>query len=105
MAWLFSFISLLYLSIAFYIRMSTMSKADYEQERSYSSSGEEKASVTYASHVEDAAHAELPSLRREYLLMRHKTLDLNPLPCADPADPLNWPAWKVTTISLPRFLD
>lgn len=31
----------------------------------------------------------------KYLLERHKTLDLLPLPSADPADTLNWPAWKV----------
>jgi hypothetical protein len=84
-----------------------MGKVDYEEDRSHSSSGEEKASVSYASHVEDAAHPELspsPS-HREYLLMTHKTLDLNPLPSADPADPLNWPAWKVRYSSLLRLLD
>ena len=32
---------------------------------------------------------------REFLLSRHKTVDLNPLPIMDPADPLNWPSWKV----------
>jgi hypothetical protein len=32
---------------------------------------------------------------REFLLWRHKTVDLNPLPTMDPADPLNWPSWKV----------
>jgi hypothetical protein len=32
---------------------------------------------------------------REFLLSRHKTVDLNPLPTMDPADPLNWPSWKV----------
>ena len=32
---------------------------------------------------------------RDYLMARHGTTDLNPLPTMDPADPLNWPSWKV----------
>lgn len=31
----------------------------------------------------------------EYLLNRHGTLELNPVPSAHHADPYNWPAWKV----------
>jgi hypothetical protein len=31
-----------------------------------------------------------------YLVERHGTTDLNPLPSQDPSDPLNWPAWKVS---------
>ncbi|KAL2813958.1 major facilitator superfamily domain-containing protein [Aspergillus granulosus] len=31
---------------------------------------------------------------REYLLNRHGTLDLDPLPSADDDDPYNWPTWK-----------
>ncbi|ETS86270.1 hypothetical protein PFICI_00098 [Pestalotiopsis fici W106-1] len=31
---------------------------------------------------------------RDYLLSRHKTLELHPFPSRDPADPLNWPDWK-----------
>lgn len=30
-----------------------------------------------------------------YIRSRHGTLDLDPLPSMDPADPLNWPLWKV----------
>ncbi len=48
-------------------------------------------------HVEDGV-SEGPSLsaeHREYLLARHGTLDLHPLPSTDPSDPLNWPWWKV----------
>lgn len=32
--------------------------------------------------------------RRDYLLQRHGTLELEPLPSGDPADPYNWPQWK-----------
>jgi hypothetical protein len=45
-------------------------------------------------HVED-----LSPEHREYLLQRHGTLDLEPLPSSDPADPYNWPAWKVRCFS------
>ncbi|KEF59864.1 uncharacterized protein A1O9_04712 [Exophiala aquamarina CBS 119918] len=37
---------------------------------------------------------QLTSSHREYLLQRHGTLNLKPVPSQDPADPLNWPAWK-----------
>jgi hypothetical protein len=33
---------------------------------------------------------------RQYLLSRHGTLDLSPLPSMSDADPFNWPAWKVS---------
>ncbi|KAI9757720.1 MAG: hypothetical protein M4579_003345 [Chaenotheca gracillima] len=37
---------------------------------------------------------ELSPEHREYLMKRHGTVNLNPLPSSDPADPYNWPAWK-----------
>jgi hypothetical protein len=54
-----------------------------------------KNETLIASQVEDASPA--PNLDRgqqEYLLSRHGTLHLSPLPSASPDDPLNWPAWK-----------
>jgi hypothetical protein len=39
---------------------------------------------------------ELTALQKEYLLKRHGTLELDPMPSQDPADPLNWPRWKVS---------
>lgn len=45
-----------------------------------------------ADHLENGA---LSPEHREYLLARHGTLDLDPIPSMDPADPLNWPSWKV----------
>lgn len=38
--------------------------------------------------------AGLSEEHRDYLIQRHGTLDLEPLPSADPADPYNWPRWK-----------
>ncbi|KAJ7618024.1 major facilitator superfamily domain-containing protein [Roridomyces roridus] len=32
---------------------------------------------------------------RQYILQRHGTVDLDPMPTMDPADPYNWPEWKV----------
>jgi hypothetical protein len=31
----------------------------------------------------------------EYLIQRHGTVELDPLPTMSPADPYNWPQWKV----------
>lgn len=42
--------------------------------------------------VGEAGH--LPQEHRDYLIKRHGTLDLDPIPSADPADPYNWPTWK-----------
>jgi hypothetical protein len=38
---------------------------------------------------------------REFLLGRYGTVDLDPIPAADEADPHNWHVWKVRT----RFTD
>lgn len=38
---------------------------------------------------------ELAPGHREYLLQRHGTLELDPVPALDDADPYNWPSWKV----------
>src|SRR5207248_2517605 len=45
-------------------------------------------------YIEDGAAAHLSQEHRDYLLKRHGTLTLDPIPSADPADPYNWPAWK-----------
>ena len=46
-------------------------------------------------HVENTAKHEPQTYEERYIFERHGTLDLIPMPSADPADPLNWPAWKV----------
>lgn len=56
-------------------------------------------------HLEDGNPEELSPPHRDYLLARHGTVDLVPLPSMDPADPLNWPAWKVCYTALPHLLD
>lgn len=37
----------------------------------------------------------LSDSHKAYLVERHGTLDLDPIPSMDPADPYNWPLWKV----------
>ena len=38
----------------------------------------------------------LSDLHKSYLIERHGTLDLDPIPSMDPADPYNWALWKVS---------
>ena len=45
-------------------------------------------------HLENG-NGGLSSEHREYLIARHGRADLDPIPSMDPADPLNWPVWKV----------
>lgn len=39
--------------------------------------------------------ARLSDEHRQYLLERHGTLELDPIPSMTDADPYNWPRWKV----------
>lgn len=50
----------------------------------------------------ETAEVELSQAHHDYLLERHKTVTLDPLPTGDPADPLNWPSWKVC-LSVPHW--
>lgn len=43
--------------------------------------------------LETGTSKNLSSDHREYLINRHGTLDLEPPPTIDPADPLNWPSY------------
>ncbi|KAG2736678.1 hypothetical protein G9P44_000768 [Scheffersomyces stipitis] len=51
----------------------------------------------FESHIESVSAENLPELSREhieYLMERHGTIELDPLPSMDPEDPLNWPNWR-----------
>lgn len=48
----------------------------------------------YGTHL-SAEGANLPAEHREYLMKRHGTLELDPMPGHGDADPYNWPKWKV----------
>ena len=46
-------------------------------------------------HIEKDELVRITNAHREYLLQRHGTLELDPIPDMGGADPYNWPAWKV----------
>ena len=51
-----------------------------------------------------ASPSSLSPEHNSYLQRRYGTVDLDPLPSADDADPLNWSAWKKnTTMALVAF--
>lgn len=49
-----------------------------------------------ACHVGDVSNEISPTPEHlNYLIQRHGTIGLSPLPSQDPADPLNWPSLQV----------
>ncbi|KAJ5524292.1 hypothetical protein N7494_010942 [Penicillium frequentans] len=56
-------------------------------------------SATFAGNGPDfsTAPSRLSKSHRDYLMERHGTLELDPMPTMDPADPYNWPEWKKMT--------
>ncbi|KAB8336975.1 hypothetical protein FH972_021279 [Carpinus fangiana] len=68
----------------------------FNQDSRYDDAHLEKIDTTEtrATYYEPEAVAALPDEHRKYLLMRHGTLDLEPLPSWGDADPYNWPQWK-----------
>ncbi|KAF9886615.1 hypothetical protein FE257_011255 [Aspergillus nanangensis] len=53
-------------------------------------STEAGTSMSYA----DIVATRIPEHHQMFLLERHGTLNLDPIPSMDPADPYNWPGWK-----------
>jgi hypothetical protein len=51
---------------------------------------------THATFYEKDEIAKLSPEHRDYLMQRHGTLELDPVPAFGDADPYNWPAWKVS---------
>lgn len=62
----------------------------------------ESAGAGQAATYGESVAARLPKAHRDYLLERHGTLELDPIPSMGPADPYNWPEWKV---SIPRSIE
>lgn len=61
---------------------------------------QQKESLNYATEKEigtslSDSTALLSESHKLYLIERHGTVDLDPIPSMDPADPYNWPSWKV----------
>lgn len=55
----------------------------------------ENGQVNIPTSISSACADSLSESHREYLLQRHGTLDLDPIPSQSDADPYNWPTWKV----------
>jgi hypothetical protein len=51
---------------------------------------------TRATYISPEAAAGLSPEHQEYLLQRHGTFELDPIPGFGQADPYNWPQWKVS---------
>lgn len=56
----------------------------------------ESAGAGQGGTYEDSVVAHLPKAHQDYLLERHGTLELDPITSMSPADPYNWPEWKVS---------
>ncbi|RLL97711.1 hypothetical protein CFD26_106368 [Aspergillus turcosus] len=55
--------------------------------------GTNKENIQF-SHVEEASPSMLSQAHQQFLLERHGTINLEPIPSMSPNDPLNWPQWK-----------
>lgn len=51
-----------------------------------------------ATYINTGAAAGLSQEHRDYLLARHGTLELDPIPDMGDQDPFNWPTWKVSLL-------
>lgn len=54
----------------------------------------ESAGADQVATYGESMAARLPKAHRDYLIQRHGTLELDPIPGMGPADPYNWPEWK-----------
>jgi len=54
----------------------------------------EKQSTEHDEYTDPVAITELSPEHQSYLVKRHGSIQLDPLPSSDPAEPLNWPDWK-----------
>lgn len=61
---------------------------------------------THGTYLDPVEASHLSEQHRQYLLQRHGTLELDPMPSMGDADPYNWPTWKVksTNIELPIYV-
>lgn len=63
--------------------------------RNYLEKVETGGLAPWSTHIAGDA-ANLSPEHRDYLLKRHGTLELDPMPGFGDADPLNWATWKVS---------
>lgn len=58
---------------------------------------------THGTYLDPTEASHLSEEHRQYLLQRHGTLELDPMPTMGDADPYNWPTWKVKNTSSDTF--
>jgi len=58
---------------------------------------------THGTYIEKDQAVNLSQGHREYLVKRHGTLNLDPIPAFGDTDPYNWPQWKVCRSLLHRL--
>ena len=51
---------------------------------------------THGTYLDKDEATHLSEEHRQYLLERHGTLELDPIPTMGTADPYNWPQWKAS---------
>ena len=71
---------------------------DHHIEDTLSQSKPEHDLETHVGFNQDAT-AHLSAQHKEYLIQRHGSLELDPIPDMNDADPYNWPTWKVRSSS------
>ena len=77
------------------ISQNTKSEITFGNTKNLTSDIEQLSSVDEHCDSNEAIHIyELTAEHREFLLKRHKSIQLDPLPSHNPLDPLNWPDWK-----------
>jgi hypothetical protein len=57
---------------------------------------------THGTYIDPIEASYLTEEHKQYLLQRHGTLELDPLPTGSDADPYNWPTWKVSSATPSR---
>ncbi|ODM14492.1 hypothetical protein SI65_10114 [Aspergillus cristatus] len=69
-----------------------------------SQAGVPKGPPDHLEEAEGKALTDLSSEHQAFLIDRHGTVNLDPIPSIDPADPYNWPSWKKgTNLALVAF--
>lgn len=74
---------------------SAMDKADFVANEPKHNEDLEHA-ATHGTYLDKEEASHLSEEHRQYLLERHGTIDLDPLPTMGTADPYNWPQWKAS---------
>lgn len=72
---------------------------DPQDPRDSNSHIEEEKTGSDSYHVEETLASFLSAEHADFIMQRHGALNLSPVPSMDPADPLNWPSWKVKNLS------